>query len=433
MTKALIVWDRILFGALVLLTVFIPYSPVMIQAALFIMMIAWWAKRILLYKANPHTSFWSHCKLPYTSLQWPLLLLAVLILTMMPFSAAPALTLKKFFSRFIQQIILMYFAIEVLRSPKRLYILMTALLTTLMVVSADIFIQYFEGYSFIFNSQMLTGQRVTGPMRHPNDLGTLLVVVLPVVASLILTRKFWIPLLFNRKMMVPLTILCTVLFASLVIALGLTVSRGAWLAFVITIVAWGLSLKNARLTGVIVLLFVAFFWYFGVRCIELRTDITAPATVNQTVDTEKVFFNPSNRDVYWKTATGIISQFPYFGCGYNAYIQRLKQLNWHPQEYPHNSILHIAAEVGLIGLAGYLWLWIAVFLDWKRILNITALNRELHLLGLGIGFGLLAWLLHSFTDTAWESLSLSILWWLFIGVMLSLGTVSRQLDLKQGT
>jgi O-antigen ligase len=469
MTKEVLFWDRVMFGGVLLLTLFIPYSSVMIQVGLFTMLVAWLMKRSLIWKANSNRLFFDNFKLPPCGLEWPLFMIGLLIIVTLPFSHAPALTFKKFFSRFLQQIILMYFVIEAVTTPKRLYYLITTLLATFAVVTADIFVQYFCGHSFIFNSAMLQGQRVTGPMRHPNDLGTLLVMILPIILSLILTRKFWIPLIFKSRSIIPITALCGTLFGLLIIALGLTVSRGAWVAFIITLIGLSVFLKNNRLTGVVIGLFVLFFWFFGMRCIMLRTDISqgftqekssltspkdsavssttaapslasqAPAPTSKPASyshsvvkvSEKVFLNPSRRFEYWGTASSVIKMYPLFGCGYNTYIQTLQKLNLYPQEYPHNSIMHIAAEVGLIGLAGYIWFWLALFFNWKRILDTIFLNRELYILGAGIGFSLLAWLIHSFTDTAWESLPLSIFWWLLIGVLFSLVAVSRQLDINQ--
>lgn len=424
MNKALSVLDKVMFGALLVLVIFIPYSSAMVQAGLFVMMLAWIIQHVLVWKTNGYKRFLNNEDIFSTELQWPLLFLGVLIILSLPWSQAPALTLKKFFSRFMQQIILMCLVKQAITTPKRLYQLMAVLLWTLLVVGIDILIQYWKGQTFIFHSEMLTGDRVTGPMRHPNDLGTLLVMVLPIVLALIVTRKSWVPLILGSKWTLPMTVISVVLFTSLLIALGLTSSRGAWLAFVLISIGWSLYVRKYQWTLIIAIVLGAFLLFFGWRCIVLRTDIGLGPSTNASFQT-KVLLNPSRRFEYWHTATEVIKRHPFFGCGYNAYIQTLKKLELFPQEYPHNSLFHITAELGLLGLAGYLWLWIVLFFKGSTLLKEISSHYDLYLLGSGIYFSLLGWLIHSFTDTAWESLLLSFFWWLLVGVFLSLKTVGR--------
>jgi O-antigen ligase len=127
----------------------------------------------------------------------------------------------------------------------------------------------------------------------------------------------------------------------------------------------------------------------------------------------------------------IIKRFPFFGCGYNAYIQTLKKLTLYPVEYPHNSLLQIGAELGLIGLAAHLYFFISLFFYGLRTLKDMAHNSSMYILAVGVFLSIFAWLVHSFLDTPWQSLLLSILWWLLIGILLSLRTVAQHMELNR--
>ena len=86
----------------------------------------------------------------------------------------------------------MYVVTEIIHSRKRLYSVLSVLLLTLFFVIIDVMIQYW-GKSIVHHSPLIFG-RVSGPMNHPNDLGTLLVTVLPVVLILTITVRIPVPL-----------------------------------------------------------------------------------------------------------------------------------------------------------------------------------------------------------------------------------------------
>ena len=98
----------------------------------------------------------------------------------------------------------------------------------------------------------------------------------------------------------------------------------------------------------------------------------------------KLLTGSSGRELYWDTAVGVIKKYPWFGCGYTAYVQTLKDLRVGHLEYPHNSLLHITAELGLVGLMLYSWLFIALCLQIKKVLRVISAQRDLFLIGCGV-------------------------------------------------
>ncbi len=424
MTDAIKVWDRVMFFALLVLIIFVPYSAAVTQGCLILIIVAWLVKHSLIWKSNPHQNIFSNLKFSPLSPAMPLLIIGLLIVLTIPWSHAPALSLKKFFSRFLQQVFLMYVIVEIIQSPKRLCRLLVFLMWTLLVVTVDVMLQYTLGHSFIFHKHTLLFQRVSGSMRHPNDLGTLLVTVLPVTITMLLTRGFWMPLLFKKQYILFFSALGGILLCLILVSLGFTFSRGAWVAFIATMLGGCIFLQKYRWAALVIVLLVVFFWFFGVYFTNMRTDIFPKDSIEQN---SVQFLNPSQRIEYWQTAIEVIRRFPWFGCGYNTYIQTLQQLGLGPVEYPHNSLLHVTTELGIVGLLLYLWFFLALFFKGFKILNSLKFQYELYLLGCGIFFGIIAWLIHSLLDTPWESLQLSLLWWFFIGLLLSLEKVGQQL------
>lgn len=489
MTDAIRLWDRVMFWALLVLVIFVPYSAAATEGCLLTIILAWLIKHFLIWKSHPNYSLSSIFNFSSFSLVLPLIIIGLLIIGTIPWSHAPALSLKKFFSRFLQQVFLMYVVTEIIQSPKRLYQVLIFLMWTILVVMVDVFVQYVVGHSFIFHKHTLIYQRVSGSMRHPNDLGTLLVTVLPITIALILTRNFWIPILFKKRFFIPLSLGCAILIISMLISLGLTSSRGAWVAFTLIMIGGCVFLKKYSWTAIVIVSLTLFFLVFGVYFTNTRTDIFVKGSIeNEQVvlakasseseyshaetihpnassisehghaetmppkvsseseyshekkmhsqssmgDAGRRFFTPSRRIEYWQTAAEVIKRYLIFGCGYNAYIQTLQKLKLTPVEYPHNSILHITAELGIVGVVVYLWFFLALFTKGLKILKSISFHYNLYLLGCGIYFGIIAWFIHSLLDTPWESLQLSLLWWLLIGVLMSLSNVGEQLKLLKG-
>jgi O-antigen ligase len=433
-----------MYVACLAMIIVLPFSFALIEVCQLTMIAAWAYKCFLLCKAPVRQedrprgfNFLS------SSMGWSLIAIALLIVLTVPFSHYPSLSIKKFFTRFLQQVLLMYFVTQVIQNRKRLYGVLAVLLLTLFLVIVDVVAQYISGYSLVHHKSLIYG-RVSGSMNHPNDLGTLLVTVLPVVLVLAITCRRWIPLLWGHPK--PLgtgmswvgIAVISVLFLLLLNVLGLTASRGAWVAFAVSMVAFCICLKNYKLTIFAVLVLMVFFWVFGWHCLKTRTDVyNAPITHGAVIHPSftnpfglppgynalDIFFNPDGRQIYWGTAVRVIKHYPWFGCGYNTYVQTLHDLHVGHEEDPHNSLLHITAELGMVGLILYGWFFIALFLQINNVLRAVSFDRDLFLLGCGISSGILAWLIHSLLDTVWTSYQLNVLWWLFIGILLSLGVV----------
>ena len=114
----------------------------------------------------------------------------------------------------------------------------------------------------------------------------------------------------------------------------------------------------------------------------------------------------------------IIKDYPILGTGPNTYLSVVPQYKIADKNYlyyPHNSFLHMAAEVGLLGLWAFLWVMWRFFRQ-----GIKISKKQGNILLLGLMAGVLAFLIHSFFDTNLYSLQLVVLFWFVLGLGVSM-------------
>ncbi|MBL7198377.1 MAG: hypothetical protein ISS47_09810 [Candidatus Omnitrophica bacterium] len=96
--------------------------------------------------------------------------------------------------------------------------------------------------------------------------------------------------------------------------------------------------------------------------------------------------------------------------------------------YAHNCYLQMLAEIGIIGLASFLWIIGRLFKS-----SIRSFKKSRDLLLLGLLAGIIAFLVHSFFDTNLYSLQLSVLFWAMLGLTVARIEISKITgDLPEG-
>ncbi|MCX5681525.1 MAG: hypothetical protein NT079_04520, partial [Candidatus Omnitrophica bacterium] len=113
--------------------------------------------------------------------------------------------------------------------------------------------------------------------------------------------------------------------------------------------------------------------------------------------------------------------------------------NWHEYSptYAHNCYIQMAAEVGLLGLGCFLWILGKFFKNIFRAIwcgQRKDRDNSLVILLIGLVTGASGFLLHSFVDTHFYSLKLSVLSWFMIGLAVAaynLLSSSRNCDIKE--
>jgi putative inorganic carbon (HCO3(-)) transporter len=141
----------------------------------------------------------------------------------------------------------------------------------------------------------------------------------------------------------------------------------------------------------------------------------------------------------WQGGWDMFLARPILGHGLGTFMHNF--INYRPQGYEeivyaHNCFLQMAAEIGVIGLATFLWMIIVLFdtsirslrkiEDKSRPFTIQTVDfakgrdKFYRAILLGLLGGLLAYLAHSAVDTNLYSLPLAVLFWFILGLVVSL-------------
>lgn len=191
-------------------------------------------------------------------------------------------------------------------------------------------------------------------------------------------------------------------FTAMAVAIGMSWSRGGWIAFAAAFVAVNLarSRRGAVLfTGLVILAtIVGLLGSFQLlpRAITQRLTSFLPFAAIRDVRSVEVTdenYAVLERLAHWEAALDMWRDHPWLGVGfgnYEAVYDRYALPKWAlPLGHAHNYYLNIAAETGLFGLIAYLWLWGAAL--WQTV---QAVRRANDPLAKAIALGALGMLVH---------------------------------------
>lgn len=425
--------DLTIFGALCGMIWFIPISAALVEWMFGICLIAYLVKRCLSYRQElagmdpsrkPSTLsrrlqiVLKHLKPVENGLNWPLLFFVGAAILSAVFGICPSVSFQSIVFKVLQNVFTAFFFIEAVNTRKRLKVFIGIFLGSLTLINLNGIYQYINHVGFVRNRELMDG-RVLSSFRHPNDFAAYLTIAIPIVFSLSViqflnssgNRDAFLERedqsgFFSSKYFIWLSL---VLLIISLISLGLTYSRGGWLACGLSL--FFLVFKRPKLLVSYLVLGALFMGIFVVKMVNERSTNIGGSYKN-------VFFNTSDRGNNWREAMDVIKEKPLFGVGLNNYTRVAFLKNFRRPEYPHNCYLQIAAEMGMTGLLTFGWvLWVL----FKQGLGFLKQLRE-HLtyhLQLGALVGLGGFLIQSFFDTNFYSTQLSSLMWLTIGLILA--------------
>lgn len=206
------------------------------------------------------------------------------------------------------------------------------------------------------------------------------------------------------------------------ICLVLSMTRGAWLAFVAVVIIFvALEKKYRRVTAKICA---------GLSVIFLMVALSSPTIQDRlSTMTSTKFQSNTERVLMWKSAAEIFADYPICGVGqkmfFKAYNEQYisDEARERPGEigaghtHPHNNFLQRAAEGGIVGLAAFIGLC-AYFL-WKFF---TQFRREKNFpFGAGMTAILIlsGLLLEGLTDTNMNQVPIMREFWLIAGTLIA--------------
>lgn len=301
------------------------------------------------------------------------------------------------------------FAMTFIKSREQLRGVLIATLLASLINDAAGFCQYFvqgEPRAFGFN-------------HTPTFYGSFMLMQLPMMIFISQSEVLSPPWKKLALVTAGLSLICLVL----------SMTRGAWLAFVAVIIIFvALDKRYRRLTAKICA---------GMAIIFLIVAATSPTIQNRLLTlTDANFQSNSERVLMWESAIEMFCDYPLYGVGQKMFFTAYNEYYISPEAnerpgkdrrghtHPHNNFLHRAAEGGLIGLASFIGLYVYFF--WKFFIQ---LRREKNF---AFGAGMTAFLilaglqLEGLTDTNMNQVPIMREFWLLAGTMIAAESILKQ-------
>jgi O-antigen ligase len=126
----------------------------------------------------------------------------------------------------------------------------------------------------------------------------------------------------------------------------------------------------------------------------------------------------SVRQIIWNESWKMLEEHPVFGAGLSGYPGTIPPYHEATYieifQYPHDLFLNFWSEMGLAGLAAFLWiLGLAVFTAWRRL---ATRPNEAWLVAAVIG-ALAAIFVHGLVDVPYFKNDLAMMVWLIISLV----------------
>ena len=257
------------------------------------------------------------------------------------------------------------------------------------------------------------GNRPVGFSKSPTFLGSFMLMTIPVL--------FLVPAhLFSR---LPWKVFCWGCSIFSIVVLFLTQTRGAWIAFfgtVIVLVLLEVRYRKVCLVGLIVLL---------MACMTAFHEYPEYYTrAGQTLDPQ--FQSNTERVLMWKAAVQIFADHPIVGIGqdefglvYNRdYISpQAKERPVDPNNprsghgHPHNNLLKVLSERGLVGIAGFLLVHGFVLLQLYRAFR-RAKNPNTYMFAFAAILVFVGVQMEGLTDTNLQISQIARTYWFLLGL-----------------
>lgn len=290
-------------------------------------------------------------------------------------------------------------------APHRVTELMTQnLFLVTIILALWAVVQYVTGHGIPhpWNIDILAGRRATGPFPYPNALALFVAPVGALALTKIATTK-------ERAYLPRVTLIAAFVACLAARSEGGLISLGAatWLALM-----WQKKFRKYVLIGTML--------------VSVLVALT-PA-LHKPLIRELTFQGWSGkvRMYMWRDTRAMLKDHWFLGAGFGGYPTVFKPYQKTTGievfQYPHNIILNVWSETGLLGLLAFIW----VLIIWFRTLKPTTYYL------LPTSLPLFVILLHGLIDVPYFKNDLAILFWLLIWITVqpSVGLTQRSVELS---
>ena len=214
------------------------------------------------------------------------------------------------------------------------------------------------------------------------------------------------------------------LFMAFISALGIlglytTFSRGAGLGLYLGILFLSIAKKNKLLTVFLITAFIIFPFVMPAKIKQWAKDVNYNPIV--------FLCNQDRLSIYANTVN-MIKYHPLIGVGVNTFSRNYGKYKTESAEkyahtpdgiYAHNIYLHMAGEVGLLGLAAFFWFLFVLFRQgYKAYIKLN--DDYLKIIAISLLACFLSFLINGLTETSLYNSRVAMVFWYLIGVSLVL-------------
>ncbi len=392
--KIINILDKIILFSLYAIAYFFPISKAIIEIFSTLAIVCYIVKKII-----------QHEGIPKTSLNLAIVAYLTICFFSIFISTNSKISARVFWGKTIQDILFFFVLVDALNSERKLRNFLYILFLSSALLGIDGIYQYFTHKDFIRNRPIIFTTRIYATFPTPNDFGCYLITVIPFLVTVFFTKfrfkavKFILPALF------------TLLFTCLV----MTVSKGAWFAFI----------ASALFLGVWIYPVGVFFLLLGLFITV--TQPFYPALIKERLGSFFLGFDASSlgdpgsieRKIFWQAGWKMFKSSPWIGLGLGTFMFNFKRFvidtyKYGPA-YAHNCYLQMLSELGVIGLVSFLSILILFFYNGIKIIH----NREKTFFWYILLASLAAVLGYSVqmaVDTTFYSLDLGLLFWILLGL-----------------
>jgi putative inorganic carbon (HCO3(-)) transporter len=385
--------------------VFIPFSiaiaPAPLNVFMGLLIVSFLAKKII----KKESSFTK------TAINIPLLLFFIFTCISLFNSVDFKDTLKGGILRLLQYIFVFFIMAQEVKDKGHIRLIVASIVSGLLLVSIDGIWQVFTGKDFIRGYQPIVNiglVRATASFKDANTFGIYLSALTPMILGLTLYY-----FKYKKK------ILCIAISALFLLCVALTYSRPTLLAVYSALLFLGIARKNVYIIALLILAL-------------LISPFLLPRQVKEfakQVDYNLLrFMCNDDRIAIYRNSLRMIQAHPVIGVGANTFMKNYKQYKESPEYrnaitsdylYAHNNFLHMAAEIGLIGLGIFIWLLYKLFIECINIYK-NLDNYFLKIISLSLIACLIAFLVNGLTESSFYSSRVAMIFWYMAGFSLAL-------------
>ena len=392
--KIISICDKIILFSLYIIAFFFPISKAVIEISSTLAIACWIVKKSLQRK-----------NIPTTHLNLAIFVYLAICFFSIFISSNLKISSRTFFGKVLQDVIFFFVIVDTLNSERRIRNFLYILFCSSLVLGVDGIYQHFTHKDFIRHRRNLEIPRIYATFPTPNDFGCYLITIIPFLVTIFFTK-------FRFKVV---RFLLGGLFILLFTCLIMTVSRGAWYAFMASALFLGVWIYPI---GVFFLLLTLFI---------IITQPLYPTVIKERLDDTFLGFDATTlsdagsveRKIFWQAGWKMFMSRPWIGMGLGTFMFNFKRFVIETYRegpaYAHNCYLQMLSELGLIGLASFLLILILFFYKGIKIILNRQKTFSWYMLLASLA-AVLGYSVQMAVDTIFYSLDLGILFWILLGL-----------------